>query len=105
MSNGLTINTSVDKDHQLQFLLQRQAEINAQNADLQAQISALQQQSQISSSAPSPSYLQHHRSPINKNHFQRSINVPRSMSNAGPAMARQLSVGPPSSFGHIPSHA
>ncbi|EHK97036.1 hypothetical protein M7I_7174 [Glarea lozoyensis 74030] len=76
MSNGLTINTSLDKDRQLQLLLERQAEITAQNADLQAQISALQQQSQVSTSAPSPSYLQHQRTPINKNHLQRNDNPP-----------------------------
>lgn len=76
---SLKINTTVDVDDRIQSLLERQAAIQAQDADIKAQLASL-----LPSSAP-PS--QHHRSPIHK----RRSNVPRSISNGGSTMARHLS--------------
>ncbi|TAQ86737.1 hypothetical protein B7494_g4943 [Chlorociboria aeruginascens] len=77
---NLRTKTSVDEEH-LRYLLARQAEI-------QAEIEA------ISSSAPPASSF--HRSPIHKQLHQRRSHVPRSMSNSGTSMARNLSSEAPS---------
>lgn len=92
MSSNLRIDTSVDNSR-LQALLAKQAEFDAAQAQLQAEIASL-----LPSSTSSATY---HRSPIHKQHQQRRSNVPRSMSSTGvPSMSRHPSVG--HSFGHVP---
>ncbi|RDL41141.1 uncharacterized protein BP5553_01120 [Venustampulla echinocandica] len=90
MPMDLRLNTTLDADQRLQQLLARKAEIDAQNAHIQAEIAAL-----FPPSAPS---YQLPRSPINKHRHRRGVNVSRSMSSSGATMARQhsdLSGAPP----------
>lgn len=86
MSTDLRINTSVD-DQRLQQLFAKQAQIQAQQDDIQAQIAS--QIASLTSSAP-PTSSQYQRSPIHKQPHRRS-NVARSLSTNGATMGRQLS--------------
>ncbi|KUJ15236.1 uncharacterized protein LY89DRAFT_106934 [Mollisia scopiformis] len=85
MSSNLRIDTSASiNDSRLQALLAKQAEFDAAQAQLQAEIASL-----MPSSTPSISY---HRSPIHKQQQQRRSHVPRSMSSTGvPSMSRHSS--------------
>ncbi|KAE8443920.1 hypothetical protein EG329_001230 [Mollisiaceae sp. DMI_Dod_QoI] len=86
MSSDLRIDTSVDNSR-LQALLVKQAEFQAVQAQLQAEIASL-----LPSSTSAASYHNNHRTPIHKQHQQRRSNVPRSMSSNGvPSMSRHPS--------------
>lgn len=79
--SGLPIKPAA-QDQRLQLLLAQQAETQARQAEIQAEIAAL---------LPSSTSFQHHRSPIHKQFQQRQRDVPRSVPNNGATMARRLS--------------
>jgi hypothetical protein len=79
MSASLKINTALVDEQELQRLLAKQAEI-------QAEIAAL-----LPSSTAPPSSNQFHRSPIHKQQQRRQSDAPRSLSSNGTNMSRHLS--------------